>query len=308
MAPRITVGLPVYKGSDLIADCLGCLQRQTYSDFEVIISVDGADLETATACHPFLADARFRLIVQPSRLDWVGNFNWLIQQNMQEFFCYRQHDDTTAPEFFEVLLQAAAEDTDAAAVYSDCQFHGARHHIECAPSIEGPPEARMLTYLRTISSAAPIRGLIRTSAVRQAGLVRTDQFRAPMEVFVWLAKLLRCGNFRRVAEPLYYRLDHPRSFEREFKRLPPDQRSFILARLISGLLEVAIPLCRTPAERRSFQEAVVERIIARATGHQVHLVEAFIHRFLEVLRREGSSHLLRNEEVPAIIESICGQQ
>ncbi len=105
--PRITVGMPVYEAADYMPAALECLQRQTFRDFEVIISVDGADEKTAAACRPFLADTRFRLVVQPERLDWFGNFNWFLQQDLREFFCYRQHDDTTAPEFFEVLLQTA---------------------------------------------------------------------------------------------------------------------------------------------------------------------------------------------------------
>ena len=145
-APRITVGLPVYKGADLIAKTLNCLQRQTFSNFEAIISVDGGDAETAAACRPFLADPRFRMVVHPKRLDWVGNFNWLLQQDLREFFCYRQHDDTTAPEFFEVLLQAADKEPNAAAIYCDFQWMGGHNEIEITPSIRG----------RTPGSDAPV--------------------------------------------------------------------------------------------------------------------------------------------------------
>src|SRR6478752_7656708 len=163
-APRITVGLPVYKGADLIAKTLSCLQRQTFSNFEAIISVDGGDAETAAACRPFLVDPRFRMIVQPERLDWVGNFNWLLQQDLKEFFCYRQHDDTTAPEFFEVLLQVADEEPTAAAVYCDCQYGGQSKWIEVAPSIKGgDPRDRMLQFIER-HQAPPVRGLIRRAA------------------------------------------------------------------------------------------------------------------------------------------------
>ena len=144
------MGLPVYKGADLIAKALDCLQRQTFGNFEAIISVDGDDVETAAACRPFLADPRFRMVVHPERLDWVGNFNWLLQQDLKEFFCYRQHDDTTAPEFFEVLLQAADKEPNAAAIYCDCQYSGGRNDIEIAPSIEGEPLDRMLQYIERL--------------------------------------------------------------------------------------------------------------------------------------------------------------
>ena len=53
---------------------------------------------------------------------------------------------------------------------------------------------------------------MRRAAIRQAGLVRSDEFRAAWQVFGWLADLLRWGDFRRVPELLYYRLDHPRSY------------------------------------------------------------------------------------------------
>jgi glycosyltransferase involved in cell wall biosynthesis len=69
--PRITVGLPVYRGADLVPKALDCLQRQTFRNFEAIISVDGGDEETAVACRPFLADPRFRMVIHPQRLDWV---------------------------------------------------------------------------------------------------------------------------------------------------------------------------------------------------------------------------------------------
>ena len=137
MATRITVGMPVYNGTDHVAGALESLQEQTFQDFEVIISVDGNDQATADACRPFLSDERFRMVVHRERLDWFGNFNWLLQQPLGEFFCYRQHDDTTAPEFFEVLLRTADARTDAAAVYADCQWMGGRSDIEFAPSIEG---------------------------------------------------------------------------------------------------------------------------------------------------------------------------
>lgn len=309
MTPHITVGLPVYKGADLIPKCLDCLQRQTFRDFEVIISVDGGDSETAAACRPFLMDPRFRMVVHPERLDWVGNFNWLLQQDLQEFFCYRQHDDTTAPEFFEVLLQAANMEPNAAAVYCDCQYSGGRDDIESAPSIEGESLHRMVRYIEHVPlSAAPVRGLIRRAAIRQAGLVRSDEFRAPFEVFVWLAKLLRWGNFRRVAKPLYYRLDHPRSFTNAYViSSPEDRKRAVLTTLLTGLLEAAVLLCRTPEERRFFQQLILDRIVVNYLiwcSNEPNSAEKIIDDCLERLRLEGNTHLLRKEELPPILQEL----
>ena len=299
------MGLPVYKGADLVGKALDCLQRQTFGNFEAIISVDGNDSETAAACRPFLTDPRFRMVVHPQRLDWVGNFNWLLQQNLHEFFCYRQHDDTTAPEFFEVLLRAADADPKAAAIYCDCQLSGARSDLDIAPSIEGEPLDRMIQYIECcIGSAAQVRGLIRRAAIRQAGLVRSDEFRAPLEVFVWLAKLLRWGDFTRVAEPLYYRLDHPRSFTSEYDNLAEDRKRAIWTTLFTGLLDAAMPLCHTLDERLFFQQTIIDLIVVSRTRKEPNSSGRLMTECLERLRHEGNTHLLGSTELPQILQGL----
>lgn len=201
MKTHITVGVPVYQGSEYVARALASLQEQTHREFDVLISVDGKDEQTADACRPFLSDQRFRLVVQEKRLDWNGNLNFLLQQPMGDFFCYRQHDDTTTSDFFEQLLTLAEARPDAAIVYADCQWIGGRSDLEYAPELDGDVYSRMRRFIAE-KQAAPVRGLIRAEAARQAGLVRIDEFRGLSEVFVWLAKLLRWGPFLRLPKPL----------------------------------------------------------------------------------------------------------
>jgi len=299
------VGLPVYKGADLIAQALECLQQQTFGNFEVIISVDGNDAETAAACRPFLADSRFRLVVHPERLDWVGNFNWLLQQDLREFFCYRQHDDTTTPEFFEVLLQAADADPNAAAIYTDCQFVGGRNDIAFVPSVKGEPLVRMYEYVSRIPNMGaplPARGLIRRAAIQQAGLVRSDEFRAAFQILGWLANLLRWGNFTRVPLPLYYRLDHARSYTKEHFE---GARRGAWTTLATGLLDAAMRGCHTPEERLFFQQIILDRIIAYPPFARTNeSSEQLAAEILERLRDEGNTQLLDTEESALILRGL----
>lgn len=310
--PRITVGLPVYKGAGLIEKALECLQKQTFGNFEAIISVDNGDEATAEACRPFLRDRRFRMVVQSMRLDWVGNFNWLLQQDLKEFFCYRQHDDTTAPEFFETLLEAADKDPRAADIYSDCQYFGLNNRVEIAHSIEGELSERLLQFIERLPRAQgpPVRGLIRNAAIRQAGLVRTDEFRAALQIHGWLAKLLRWGNFRRVAKPLYYKLDHTNSFTRDYWGWPDDRRRAAWATMFTGLLEAAIPVCKTPEERFFFQKAIFGRLVAYPYfrwGDSTTSSEELVVECLRRLITEGNTHLLTEQEVPGILKMLPGE-
>jgi GT2 family glycosyltransferase len=304
------VGLPVYQGAAYMPKTLECLQRQTFKDFEAIISVDGNDQDTAEACRPFLDDPRFRMVVHPTRLDWFGNFNWLLQQDLKEFFCFRQHDDTTAPEFFEVLLRAADADPQAAAVYCDCQWEGGRTDVEIAPSIEGNAFERMLQYIEPIPPTV-VRGLIRAEAIRQAGLIRSDEFRGLSELTVWLAKLTRWGSFKRVPQALYYRVDHADNLHKQWVTWPEERKRAAWTTMFTGLLEAAMPLCRTPAERLFFQQVILERVIVSRSGRG-HLYRPtnepddsgkLIAECLERLRHEGNMHLLAVDELPRALQA-----
>jgi glycosyltransferase involved in cell wall biosynthesis len=302
--PRITVGLPVYKGADLIGKCLDCLQRQTFGNFEAIISVDGGDEETAVACRPFLTDPRFRLVVHPERLDWVGNFNWLLQQDLQEFFCYRQHDDTTAPEFFEVLLQAADKEPKAAAIYSDCQYN--QGNIEVLPSIEGEPLHRVFQYVQRVS-AVPVRGLIRRPAIQHAGLVRSDEFRAVLQIGGWLTKLLHWGSFIRVAKPIYYRLYRADSLGHEYQSKTKIWKQTAWATMFTALLDGAIPICRTSEERLLMQQAILYHVLAYPHFQPNREVSSSARILVECLKRlgyEGNTHLFRQEELLTILQQL----
>jgi glycosyltransferase involved in cell wall biosynthesis len=302
---RITVGLPVYKGADLISKALDCLQRQTFGNFEAIISVDGGDEETAVACRPFLTDPRFRMVVHSDRLDWVGNFNWLLQQDLQEFFCYRQHDDTTAPEFFETLLQAADEEPNAAAIYADCRYSGMGHDLtETFPSIEGEPLERIFQYLQQVS-AVPVRGLIRLPAIRHAGLVRSDEFRAVWQLGGWLAKLLHWGNFKRVPKPIYYRLYRADSLGNEIHFRPELWKQNVWPTMFTALLDAVIPICRTPEERLFMQQVILDQIVAYPNylrSNELNSSDTIIAKCVERVKHEGNSHLLDVQDLPAIVE------
>jgi glycosyltransferase involved in cell wall biosynthesis len=299
------VGLPVYKGVDLIANALECLQQQTFENFEAIISIDGSDEESAAACRPFLADRRFRMTVHSNRLDWVGNFNWLLQQEMREFFCYRQHDDTTAPEFFRTLLQVADKEPSAAAIYADCRYRYSDSDgewIEVFPSIEGEPLERVFQYVQRVS-AAPVRGLIRLPAIRHAGLVRSDEFRAVWQIGGWLAKLLHWGNFKRVAKPIYYRLYRPDSLGNEVHSRPKLWKQNVWPTMFTALLDAVIPICRTPEERLFMQQAILDQIVAYPNLHpnnELNSSDNIIAKCVERVKHEGNSHLLDVQDLPAI--------
>ena len=224
-------------------------------------------------------------------------------------FCYRQHDDTTAPEFFEALLQAADNEPNAAAIYCDCQYSGRSNRVEIAHSIRGEPLDRIFEFIERLPNlqGPPIRGLIRRAAIRQAGPVRTDEFRAPLQMHGWLAKLLCWGSFRRVGRPLYYRLDRAESLTSDYIAGSEIRKRAEWTTLFTGLLEAAMPLCRTPQARRFFQQIILDRIVAYPnfrSSDEPNSSAKLIAECLERLKYEGNTHLLKAEELPPILQGV----
>ena len=184
---------------------------------------------------------------------------------------------------------------------------GGRNDIEIFPSIRGEPLDRMFEFtarLPYLGPPVPIRGLIRRAAIRQAGLVRSDEFRAAMQIFGWLANLLQWGNLIRVPESLYYRLDHARSYTREYWRAAAAQA---WTTLFTGVLDAAMRACRTPQERLFFQQAILDRFIIYPPfreSNEAISSEQLVAECLERLRYEGNTHLLSVKEFPSILEEL----
>src|SRR5262245_19143162 len=127
--PLVTIGVPVYRGQEILPVTLECLRTQTYSNIDVSISVDGLDEATVQACQKFLHDPRFRLHVQPSRLGWAGNTDWTMCTRRGEFFIYQQHDDQVSPTYIADLVTAASRWPQAAVCYSEMAVSGKHNYL-----------------------------------------------------------------------------------------------------------------------------------------------------------------------------------
>ena len=302
MTPRITVGLPVYKGADLIAKTLDGLQRQTFGDFEAIISVDGGDAETADACRPFLSDSRFRMIVQTD--GWTGS---AISTGFCSRICksFSATDSMTTPRPRSFSRFSYGPRTRSRAL----PLSTATVSILAKPIIlRSPARSRV----RLLSDASIYRTSARNSgarsyskpAIQQAGLIRTDEFRAASELFVWLAKLVRWGTFRRVAEPLYNKLERAHNYTNQWRGWSDDKRRAAWTTMFTGLLEAAIPLCRTPEQRLFFQQLILERIAIYPSylyrSKEPNSSEKLISECVQRLRYECNTQFLNVEEIPIV--------
>ena len=240
MTPDIYVAVPVYRGTEHIAETVASIRSQTYENFRVVMSVDGADDPTVDMCRTFTADERFVVNVQPKRLGWPGNFNWLANDCDTEFFCYWQQDDLATPDYLHHLRATMRATPGASVAYADVQWFGTRTDRVTAVDIDGTPLQRFLQAAEALQYV-PLRGLIRASHLpERSDPIPTRPEGQPHQDFVFLAELAGAGAFRRVDTPIYYKRAHSSSAHHGWSSDPGAQRRLEWCALGDGLLAAAV--------------------------------------------------------------------
>ncbi|MCU0790062.1 MAG: glycosyltransferase family 2 protein [Nitratireductor sp.] len=296
----IFIAMPLYRGTEHVAQALDSIRRQSFAGFKVLISVDGDDLASAEACRPFLEDRRFEMVVHSQRLGWAGNMNFLASRFEGDFFCYWQHDDHCEPNYLERLHRHASLHPEASAIYCDMQVYGEENRVIRRESVTGFALQRVLAQIDDPNVPA-IRCLIRSEALRNSVPIHFAG--------TWVLSLARSGELHRVPELLYHR------------RSRPDALSFTMPHEPAGVMWRAsldwgtsvaanvLPLI-APGEHLKLLCLVLDRILAdkvkaklkyRFQGTTGKLRVMFIQRLLEeietALGRSGGQIVMDREEL-----------
>lgn len=210
MTPRLTIGLPVYNGERYLQHALDTLLRQTFSDFELIISDNGSTDRTADICqHAAADDERVRYVRQDRNIGSAANHDAVAHLARGSLFKWASDDDLYAPELLERCV--AALDGDPRLV--------AAHAWTALTDEEGTIVSRFRYGLETASSSAPERfrsvlfdvggdddyAVIRTEVLR-ALLPYGSHYRSDRTI---TAALALHGPIHQVPDWLYLRREHP---------------------------------------------------------------------------------------------------
>ncbi|MDO8776879.1 MAG: glycosyltransferase family 2 protein [Burkholderiaceae bacterium] len=93
MRADVTIFLPVYNGANFIRQAIDSVLAQTYTNWTFLIVDNCSTDNTAEICKPYLADARFKYVLNETNLGVHGNFHKALSLCDTPYFAYLSHDD-----------------------------------------------------------------------------------------------------------------------------------------------------------------------------------------------------------------------
>jgi glycosyltransferase involved in cell wall biosynthesis len=119
--PRVSIGLPTYNRPELLALVLECFRRQTFTNFELIISDNASpNPDVRQLCERYASmDSRFRYVRQPVNQGVERNFWYVYDEAQAPLFLWASDDDLWPIDFLERGVAALDQNPRAAAWF--CQ-------------------------------------------------------------------------------------------------------------------------------------------------------------------------------------------
>lgn len=237
VAPKVSIGLPVFDGENFLVEALESHLAQTFEDYELIICDNASTDDTAQICEQYAKrDRRIRYHRNEENIGPCRNFDLAVELANARYFKWSAHDDLLAPDFLEKCV-AALDDNPASvlshsltriideegkeiAVY-DSHLEGARVPVQ---------SRRFASLILTPHICVEMFGLMRTEALRNTRRLEGNYHGCDRAM---LAELALVGSFEHIPEPLFLNREHARRYVRAVQ--PKKREAFHAARNVTPI-------------------------------------------------------------------------
>lgn len=130
----ISVIVPIYNVEEVLAYCLSSIQKQTYTNIEVILVDDGSMDKSGLICDQFCQlDKRFRVIHKMNE-GIAKARNVGVKEASGDYICFVDSDDMLHPQMLEKLFEALH---DGGYDFSMCDYRPIEAHTEPMSALTG---------------------------------------------------------------------------------------------------------------------------------------------------------------------------
>ena len=114
----VSIGLPTYNRDFLLCEALDSLLKQTYTNFELIISDNASTDRTEEICQKYASkDTRIKYIRQKKNIGPTSNFNFVLKEAKGSYFMWAPDDDLWEPEFIHELVGMHEKNNEVAVTF-----------------------------------------------------------------------------------------------------------------------------------------------------------------------------------------------
>lgn len=211
--PTVSIGLPVYNGSKYLEESVDSILRQSFDDFELIISDNASTDSTHDICRSIAhRDERVRLSRFERNLGASANYNYVFGQASGTYFKWAAHDDMLKPDFLQACVDAHRRlGPSTAVVYPRSEFidqHGDVTHADADTQHTDSEIAAIRAYqmLQRMSMAHAVFGLFDAELLGRTRLIGSFV----SSDYVLLLQMSLLGQIVQLdTEPLFQRRVHP---------------------------------------------------------------------------------------------------
>jgi glycosyltransferase involved in cell wall biosynthesis len=208
--PLVSIGMPVFNGTQFLGEALESLLNQTNSNIELIISDNASTDTTPEICaHYASLDRRIRYSRLSENIGGLPNHNRVFSLATGKYFMWASHDDLFLPSYIDKCVECLEKDTSAVLAYTKTSIiddAGRVQRLMVESHLAGSPCAaeRFSEFTDLYSILEAFYGLIRREVLEKTML----HLPHPGSDRLLLAELSLRGRFVQIPEYLFKRRRH----------------------------------------------------------------------------------------------------
>jgi glycosyltransferase involved in cell wall biosynthesis len=217
-SPKVSVGLPVYNGEKYLRQTIESVLKQTWTDYELIISDNNSSDTTGIICEEYAKkDWRIKYLRSIELSPAPENFNKVLQEARGKYFIWVAADDVWDPRYIEELVRVL--DTDQNCVGANgwvCFIDESGSSVRRPVLNEDWEHNSVYRRLESLASFQPgvnlyLYSLYRTVELQAIGVrcYRSHPFRVRFLEFPTLFAVAAKGKVRASPQARFYYRIHP---------------------------------------------------------------------------------------------------
>lgn len=203
MKPIVSIGMPVYNGDEYLGRAIESLLKQTYKNYELIISNNNSTDNTEIICIKYLKeDSRIHYVKQKINIGAVKNFEFVLSKSVGKYFMWASCDDIWMPTFLSKTLNLLENNPSIVCAVPIVNFDDGKIS-NATSSIVGNSKQRFSNFLSDPSDNSRFYGLYRIDIIKNViSKTNWDYYAGDWSI---VAEIALCGNIVNIPEPLMTR-------------------------------------------------------------------------------------------------------